>query len=107
MRGSRLLGSGTPSIGDTATSRQARRCGACAALRAGQTVAALRGAAARDPAVFDTPDELDVGRSPNPHLGFGAGVHYCLGAPLARIEVAAALDALLNRLPGLVPEARG
>jgi len=72
-------------------------------LRAGQTVAALLGAAARDPAVFDTPDELDVGRSPNPHLGFGAGVHYCLGAPLARIEVAAALDALLDRLPGLVP----
>lgn len=72
-------------------------------LRAGQTVAALLGAAARDPLVFDGPDELDVARFPNPHLGYGAGVHYCLGAPLARMEVAAALDALLDRLPGLVP----
>ena len=48
------------------------------------------------------------GPLPQPaHLGFGAGVHYCLGAPLARIEVAAALDAQLDRLPGLVPGARG
>ena len=53
------------------------------------------------------PRSRSVGRSPNPHLGFGAGVHYCLGAPLARIEVAAALDAQLDRLPGLVPGARG
>jgi len=72
-------------------------------VRAGQTVAALLGAAARDPQAFDEPDELDIGRCPNPHLGFGAGVHYCLGAPLARMEVAAALDALLDWLPGLVP----
>jgi cytochrome P450 len=42
-----------------------------------------------------------VGRRRNPHLGFGAGVHYCLGAPLARLEVAAALDALRTRLPGM------
>jgi unspecific monooxygenase len=67
---------------------------------AGTKIAALRGAAARDPAVFDRPDELDVGRARNPHLGFGAGAHYCLGAPLARLEVAAALDALRRRLPG-------
>ncbi len=66
---------------------------------AGTKVAALLGAAARDPRVFARPDGLDVGRRPNPHLGFGAGVHYCLGAPLARLEVAAVLDALRSRLP--------
>ncbi|WP_300013317.1 cytochrome P450 [Pseudonocardia sp.] len=68
---------------------------------AGTRIAALLGAAARDPQVFDRPDELDVGRTHNPHLGFGLGVHYCLGAPLARLEVAAALDALRTRMPGL------
>jgi cytochrome P450 len=68
---------------------------------AGTKIAALLGAAARDPAVFERPDELDVGRRPNPHLGFGAGVHYCLGAPLARIEVAATLDALRSTLPDM------
>jgi cytochrome P450 len=67
----------------------------------GTKVAALLGAAARDPEVFAEPDTLDVGRSPNPHLGFGAGIHYCVGAPLARVEVAAALEALLTMLPEL------
>jgi unspecific monooxygenase len=66
---------------------------------AGTKIAALLGAAARDPAVVDRPDELDVGRTRNPHLGFGVGAHYCLGAPLARLEVAAVLDALRARLP--------
>ncbi|MCW2631802.1 MAG: cytochrome [Pseudonocardia sp.] len=70
-------------------------------LRPGQKIAALLGAAARDPAVFVEPDRLDVARHPNPHLGFGAGIHYCLGAPLARVEVAAVLAALCRRLPGL------
>jgi unspecific monooxygenase len=65
----------------------------------GTKIAALLGAAARDPAAFARPDELDVARRPNPHLGFGAGVHYCLGAPLARVEVAATLDALRTALP--------
>lgn len=68
---------------------------------AGTRIAALLGAAARDPQVFECPDELDLARRHNPHLGFGAGVHYCLGAPLARLEIAAALDALRARLPGL------
>jgi cytochrome P450 len=68
---------------------------------AGTRIAALLGAAAHDPQVFERPDELDVTRAHNPHLGFGLGVHYCLGAPLARLEVAAALDALRTRLPGL------
>jgi cytochrome P450 len=71
------------------------------AVPAGTKVAALLGAAAHDPQVFTRPDELDVGRRPNPHLGFGAGVHYCLGAPLARLEVAAVLDALRSRAPGM------
>ncbi len=71
------------------------------AVPAGTKIAALLGAAARDPQVFDHPDELDVGRRPNPHLGFGAGAHYCLGVPLARLEVGAAIDALRRVLPGM------
>lgn len=67
----------------------------------GEKIAALLGAAARDPKAFDAPDTLDLGRSPNQHLGFGAGIHYCVGAPLARIEIAAALRALVSRMPGL------
>ncbi|MCO5553495.1 hypothetical protein L7F22_007017 [Adiantum nelumboides] len=70
---------------------------------AGTRIATLLGAAGRDPSVFgDDADRLDVGRSPNPHLGFGAGVHYCLGAPLARLEIAEVLRALLERLPDAV-----
>jgi cytochrome P450 len=65
----------------------------------GRKIAALLGAAARDPRVFTDPDTLDIGRNPNPHLGFGMGIHYCLGAPLARIEVQAALSALVRKLP--------
>ncbi|CAL9659437.1 Cytochrome P450 monooxygenase PikC [Actinosynnema sp. ALI-1.44] len=65
----------------------------------GTKIAALLGAAARDPLVFPDPDVLDVGRERNPHLGFGMGIHYCLGAPLARIEVQAALSALTRKLP--------
>lgn len=71
------------------------------AVPEGTKIAALLGAAARDPEVFDAPDTLDITREKNPHLGFGGGIHYCLGAPLARIEIAAALEALVTRLPGL------
>jgi len=55
----------------------------------------------RDPAVFHDPDRFDVTRSPNPHLAFAAGAHYCLGAPLARMHAEIALPALFTRLPGL------
>ncbi len=67
----------------------------------GEKIGALLGAAARDPEVFDRPDTLDIGRTPNAHLGFGMGIHYCVGAPLARVEIAAALTALTTKLPGL------
>ena len=51
--------------------------------------------------MFDAPDDLDVGRAVNPHLGFGAGIHYCLGAPLARVELQVSLATLLARFPRL------
>jgi cytochrome P450 len=65
----------------------------------GAKIAALLGSANRDPAVFRDPDRLDVGRDPNPHLGFGAGLHYCLGAPLARVELQVSLSTLLDHFP--------
>jgi unspecific monooxygenase len=67
----------------------------------GQKIAALLGAANRDPAVFDGPDEFRADRDPNPHVAFGAGVHFCLGAPLARMELVESLGHLLAELPSL------
>jgi cytochrome P450 len=72
-------------------------------LRAGEKIAALLGAANRDPEVFADAGVMDVGRDPNPHLGFGAGIHFCLGAPLARVEMQASLPLLLQRYPALAP----
>jgi unspecific monooxygenase len=77
----------------------------------GQKIAALLGAANRDPAVFADPDSFDVRRDPNPHLAFGVGVHFCIGAPLARMELSESLSALFATYPDLQlagePESRG
>lgn len=68
-------------------------------LRRRQLALPMLGAANRDPAVFPNPDRLDLARRENRHLGFGYGIHFCLGAPLARLEVPAALAGLLARFP--------
>ncbi len=65
----------------------------------GSELALLFGSANRDPEVFDRPDELDLARDPNPHMSFGAGIHYCLGAPLGRLELQVSIGTLLRRLP--------
>lgn len=70
-------------------------------IRKGQMVLQMIGSANHDPAHFDQPDRLDVTRRPTRHLGFGIGIHFCLGAPLARMEVAAALRKLVQRFPNL------
>jgi cytochrome P450 len=70
-------------------------------LPRGSEVALQFAAANRDPAVFADPDRLDVGRDPNPHISFGLGIHYCLGAPLARVELAESMRAILRLAPGL------
>nr|AHE14848.1 putative cytochrome P450 hydroxylase [uncultured bacterium] len=71
-------------------------------IRAGETVAVLHHVANRDPAVHRCPNELDLARpEAGKHLSFGAGPHFCLGAPLARLELTTALSRITRRLPGL------
>jgi cytochrome P450 len=73
------------------------------AVPPGELVVPILAAANHDPAVFENPEALDVTRTPNPHLGFGKGAHYCLGAPLARLEAEIGLNTLLQRLPNIEP----
>ena len=68
-----------------------------ASIAAGQKVQIWEGSANRDASVFDDADEFDIERKPNPHLGFGQGVHYCLGANLARLELRVLFEELLSR----------
>ena len=70
-------------------------------VRRGQKVACLMGSANRDAAAFDDPDRFDLARDPNPHVGFGMGLHFCLGAPLARLELQISIAELLHRFPRL------
>lgn len=70
-------------------------------LRPGDKVSLLYASGNRDPLKFDQPDEIRLSRDPNPHLTFGLGIHYCLGAPLARLELALSLRALCRTFPNL------
>jgi cholest-4-en-3-one 26-monooxygenase len=70
-------------------------------LSAGDQLILMYPSANRDEAVFDDPFRFDVRRTPNPHLAFGFGTHFCLGASLARLELKVMFTELLRRLPGL------
>jgi cytochrome P450 len=70
-------------------------------IPAGEWVLIATSSANRDPARFPDPDRLDLGRDASGHVAFGYGIHYCLGAPLARMEAEVALGALLPRFPGM------
>jgi len=67
----------------------------------GAEIAMLFGSANHDPEVFENPERLDLTRTDNPHISFSAGIHYCIGAPLARIELSASMTALLEKAPTL------
>ena len=70
-------------------------------IREGDELLMMFSSANRDPAHFDAPERFDISRRPNPHLSFGLGTHFCLGASLARLELRVAFEELLRRLPDL------
>jgi len=70
-------------------------------IKKGQKIAALLGSANRDGKVFASADSMDITRDPNPHIGFGAGIHFCLGGPLARLEMGIALPKLVKAFPDM------
>ncbi len=70
-------------------------------MGAGDRVALVYPAANRDPRVFDEPDRFDIGRDPNPHLAFGHGTHFCLGANMARVELRLLFAELARRITDL------
>jgi cytochrome P450 len=70
-------------------------------IQTGEMVLASLLAANRDPEVFENPDTFDIRRTPNKHMAFGYGIHYCVGAPLARMEGAIAINSLIHRFPKL------
>jgi cytochrome P450 len=70
-------------------------------IKEGQKIAALIGSANRDESVFTAPESMDLTRDPNPHIGFGAGIHFCIGAPLARLEMSVSLPALWEKYPNM------
>jgi cytochrome P450 len=75
-------------------------CVAGQQIKAGERVLLLFGSANRDPEVFPDPDTVDIDRSPNRHLSFGAGLHSCPGMALAKAEMRIAVTTLLRRMPG-------
>jgi cytochrome P450 len=86
----------SPSPSKRRTATRDVELGGCA-IEAGQKVQIWEGSANRDELAFDRPDEFDITRKPNPHLGFGQGIHYCLGANLARLELRVLYEELLGR----------
>jgi len=70
-------------------------------IKQGQKIVSLLGSANRDEEVFPDPTKMDIDRERNPHIGFGAGIHFCIGAPLARLEMSISLPELFKRFPKL------
>ena len=92
-----------PSPSKRRTATKATTLGGCA-IAPGDKVLVWEGSANRDADAFDRADEFDIGRDPNPHLAFGHGIHHCLGANLARLEMTVLFDELLDTFPTIDPD---